>query len=159
MNFSFMKFSNHSNKYYSIVATHSFGRDTASIVLISDECQIRNILQPITEQYFDQEDMNFFANLPKSEDLMVHDACDIDSIFNIEPYFGSLRPYEPLMANIGFSPPPEVRVRAVVLCHVEGGETESMVLKGTCARICYKLDREKIEFKRTVSKKLQRTKI
>lgn len=114
---------------------------------------LRKHLQPIVEPYFENEDTDFYSGLPSSEVALAHDPYNLQNIFNIEPVFGSLLPFEYLMANVGFNPPPNVRVKAVVLCNVEGGETERLLLKGASAKVRFKFDKDKIDFKRKVGTK------
>lgn len=81
---------------------------------------------------------------------MEYDPFNIRNIFTITPSSGNLLPYEYLMAVVGFNPPPNAKIQAVLLCNVEGGEPEKIVLKGITAGIKYKFDKDKIEFKRKV---------
>lgn len=114
------------------------------------EEEMKIVLGPLVEKYVPVEDTDFFSELPLADDTKVYDPYDIQNIFTIEPFRGTLLPYEYIVANIGFNPPPNVRIQAVVLCNIEGGEAERLVLRGSTAKLLYKFDRDKIDFKRKV---------
>lgn len=119
-----------------------------------DDCnnEAKTILEPVIDDIFpEDETADFFLDLPSSDTSKDLNPFDVRNIFSIEPMSGSLAPYEYLMANIGFKPPPNVRVKAVLLCNVDGGSTERLVLKGVMAAIRFKFDKWKIDFKRKAS--------
>lgn len=115
---------------------------------------MKTILEPIIDQYYEEVDTEFFSELPKTIDIYDGKTVDINSVFSIEPYSGVLLPYEYILANVAFNPPPNAMVKAVVLCNVEGGETERMVLRGASAKVMYKFDKDRIDFRRKVSNQI-----
>lgn len=116
------------------------------------ESELKKILQPIIDIETIPDDVEIFQDLPESEEVRHYDPYDLKNIFAIEPFQGILSPYEYIMLNVKFRPPPNVAVQATVLCKVEGGETEKLILKGISSIIKYQFDKEKINFKRKVNK-------
>lgn len=106
--------------------------------------EMRKILIPIVQKFMDDSnEQDLFEDISNSSD---GDQYQISNILTIEPFQGQLEPYEYGVATVGFFPPPNTKIRAKLICKVEGGEYESLSIVGTSCKISYELNKKYVEF-------------
>lgn len=110
--------------------------------------EMRAILLPIIETLTFDDDTDIFDDLSTSN----YSLEDVNNIFSIEPSQGFLMSYEYVVANISFSPPPNVDVKIVATLNVDDGDKEKIIIRGCTSPISYKFEPEYVEFNRRVCK-------
>lgn len=109
--------------------------------------RIRSILHPTVDLYEDEDnDIEAIQSLPTTKTI----RGAIDGVFNITPCHGFLPPFECQLVCLAFHPRPYTFSSAQAACHVYGGASEKLSLRGMAADVNYMFDTEFVEFGRQV---------
>lgn len=75
-------------------------------------------------------------------------------MFDILPLFGTLDPQESQQVQLTFYGHTGVAAEVVALCHVEGGPTYRVLLRGEASVIKYQIDKKNIQMGAVVRPKI-----
>lgn len=109
--------------------------------------RIRSILHPIVGLYEEEDnDIDAIQSLPLTKTI----RGAIDKVFNITPFQGFLPPFECQLVCVAFHPKPNTFASAQAACHVYGGASETLSIKGMAADVNYMFDTDFVDFGRQV---------
>lgn len=108
--------------------------------------KMTNLMYPIISDYDEVDrDIEMYDAVP------IYDSQNYsDHMFDLTPVSGTLLPYECQIISISYKPDFNKYVNAIYNCHIDGGETKTLIVSGSCVKLSYTLDVDAIEFGLTV---------